>query len=398
MTRYGLALVAATAVMAGGTALAAPAALEAGGGRTPLCRPLASRPLPPVQGRKRHCVIDIGSRNVKLVVASTQGSDPRSLQDERQCQTRLQLGEKTFDAGARAGRPLGPADRDLLAGVVAAYVAQCTHDGGQVTGTLATEWARRTTNVADIRRTVMARAGVEMEVVDGDREGRYGYHSATRGARGKLVLDFGSRSVQLSYWPLGTAAPSALALPLGIDEAGDRFFGKAQYSDFRSARDAFLAAVRAGAGRFLAQVREDLRRARLTAEIYSLSENGDVPLAVAGKLWDASGRHPVSEEAYGAAVKAAQVKRDPTFGVVTAVMPVKSLEALSARLEGDQALFDQLRSVSVGRVFGYKMLAFPALLTMLAHDLGVKTVVLVPQEMADGLIVDRMTPRSLAGR
>jgi hypothetical protein len=155
--------------------------------------------------------------------------------------------------------------------------------------------------------------------------------------------------------------------------------------------------VRAGAGPFLAKVREDLERGHRTAEIYSLGENGDVPLAVAGKLWDASGRHPITEEAYGTAVRAAQPRHDQTYGQVTAVTPVQSLEALSRRLERDQVLFEQLRSLSIGRVFGYKMMAFPSLMTMLAHELGAKTVVLVPQEMADGLIVDRMVPRSLQG-
>jgi hypothetical protein len=233
-----------------------------------------------------------------------------------------------------------------------------------------------------------------MEVIDRDREGRYGYLAATRGARGKLVLDFGSRSMQLSYWPLGAAAPSAVALPLGIDEVGERFFGRPQQRDYRSARAAYLAAVRAGAGAFLARVRRDIQRGQVTAQIYSLSENGDIPLALAGKLWDAASQRAVSEEAYGAAVKAVHPRNDQVYGLVTAVIPTSHLQALSTSLEHDRALFDELRSDRIKRFLGYKMLAFPALVTLLARELGVNTVVLVPQEMSDGLIVERLVPRS----
>src|SRR3954471_6357974 len=130
----------------------------------PTCSPEVTRPLPAAAGRQRHCVVDIGSRNVKLTVASIEGGNTLSLSEERTCWSRLQLGEKTFDQVTQTGRPLESADRETLARVVAGYVAQCKQDGGKVSGAMATEWARRTTNIADIRKTVLNRAGVEFEV------------------------------------------------------------------------------------------------------------------------------------------------------------------------------------------------------------------------------------------
>jgi hypothetical protein len=382
-------------MLVAGRALAAPEPAGPDAEATTTCRPAADVPVKPAPGRRTQCVIDIGSRNVKLVVASVEGNDPRSIIDERQCQTRLRLGDKTFDPVARAGRPLGPADRDALAVVVSRYVARCGSDGGKISGALATEWARRATNIADIRGAVLARTGIEMEVLAGDREGRYGYHAATRGARGKLVVDFGSRSVQLSYWPQGAPGPSAIALPLGIDEAGDRFFGKPQHHDYRSARTAFQAAVRGGARRFLEKVRADIKRDP-HAEIFSLAENGDVALATAGQLWPR--RQAVTVEEYGVAVRAVQRKADPGYGPITGALAARELDSLVAQIDKDRSLFEALRGDQVNRTYGYKMLAFPALITMLARELGVRTVVLVPQEMADGLIVDRMVPHSLAAR
>ena len=46
---------------------------------------------------------------------------------------------------------------------------------------------------------------------------------------------------------------------------------------------------------------------------------------MAGKLWDASGRHPVSEAAYGKAIKAAQPHREGSYGLVTGVAEILRL-------------------------------------------------------------------------
>jgi hypothetical protein len=145
---------------------------------------------------------------------------------------------------------------------------------------------------------------------------------------------------------------------------------------------------------FIARVAKDVREGHVSAEIYSLGENGDIPLALSGQLWDKTTRHGLDENAYNALVKAVEPKWDQRFGLVTAVVASADLDALASRLERDQALYRELRGERVRRYLGYKMLAFPALVGMLAHELGVKTIVLVPQEMSDGLIVDRLVPRS----
>src|SRR3954470_4336798 len=81
------------------------------GGVAPVsCRPERGEPIKVGAGRLRHCVIDVGSRNVKLVVASTEDEDPRSIKSERLCRSRRQLGEKTYDQKAKASRPLSAED------------------------------------------------------------------------------------------------------------------------------------------------------------------------------------------------------------------------------------------------------------------------------------------------
>src|SRR5205085_1953839 len=41
------------------------------------CRPERTEPIKVAAGKLRHCVIDVGSRNVKLVLASMEDEDPR---------------------------------------------------------------------------------------------------------------------------------------------------------------------------------------------------------------------------------------------------------------------------------------------------------------------------------
>jgi hypothetical protein len=352
------------------------------------CRPDRAQPITVAAGRLRRCVIDVGSRNVKLVVSSMAEDDPRSLQGERICRSRLQLGEKTFDQKAQAARPLSPADAEGLGKLLSDYAALCKQDGGELVGAIATEWARRATNADEVRTSVQAKSGVSMQILGREDEARYGYLAATRGAPGKTVLDFGSRSLQISYWPRGAAAPITSSVPLGIDEAGDRFFGKKEYRRYASARAAFVTAVRSELAPHIVAIRRAIRASTVSPELFSLAENGDIPLAIAGKLWHAN--KGIDEAAYGALIKARTPTPNAEYGPVTAVIPPRELTTFAKSLESNNALYDELRSDRIKRIYGYKMLAVPALVAALAEDLKLEELVLVPQEMPDGLMIEKL--------
>jgi hypothetical protein len=353
------------------------------------CRPERAQAITVAAGRLRRCVIDVGSRNVKLLVASLQEDDPRSLTGDRICRSRMQLGEKVFDQKAQAARPLGQGEVEALVQRLSDYAALCKQDGGELVGAVATEWARRATNLDQIRQALQA-AGLTMQVLSREDEARYGYLAATRGAPGKIVLDFGSRSLQLSYWPRGAAAPLTASLPLGIDEAGDRFFGNPDFKKYAQARAAFIAAVRTGLAPQIVSIKRGLRASTLAPQLFSLAENGDVPLGLAGKLWQADARSGVDEATYATLVKAHPVKTTSEYGPVTAELPPKEFTAFAKLMEANPALFNELRSDRLKRIYGYKMLAVPALVSALAEDLRLDEVVLVPQEMPEGLVIDRL--------
>ena len=356
----------------------------------PACRPGPEVNLPLPEPGTRLCVVDVGSRNVKLLVAQSSGQDPRGLYPVRTCRARLQLGEKTQDASTRQPKDLAEAHRLELAGLVQLYQNLCVADGGRIVGAFATEWARKVTNLPVVIEQVRRQAGVLIEAIPQEREGVLGYLAATKGQRGRVVLDFGSRSFQISVWPKGADAPYTIGLPLGIDEAGERFFDPETVANFAAGEKAFVAELRTRLAS-LPEWKVNMKRGvgRLNRTLVSLGENGDVALAIDGKLWT-KGKRPdvVNEAGYLEHVAAVSARVQPLFGRTMGSYDVASLKAWRRRLQTDQSLFNALRAPDRRKAFGHKMLAFPVLVNFIAAQLSVDKLVLVPDELAMGVLVE----------
>lgn len=359
----------------------------------PLVAPASDEP-----ARTVACAIDVGSRNVKLIVGSIAGNDANTFRNDRQCRTRFQLGDKTTDKTTGEPRKLRDADQDALIDVFGGYAARCKSDGGKLFGAVATEWARNVPNASDVQRMVERRAGFQLQILSRDEEARYGYVAATRGQRGKLVLDFGSRSLQLSFWGRSSAAPVVVGVPHGIDALGDRFFSGPGVSNYNAGQTGLRQALRADLEPFFAKVREARGKGEIDGQLFSLGENGDLALALEGKLWTGDAPRAVTDAKYAAAVKTVQPMKDPQRGIITAVFSPQQLTGPTRLFEQHQSLFEDLRSSGLKRVYGNKMLVYPALIALLEGELDLDEIVLVPQEMADGVLLERLgaTPAAAA--
>jgi hypothetical protein len=362
-------------------------------GQGVICKPDGPTALEehPDPSRKVLCAVDVGSRNVKLVVSSVITGDPLSFRNERQCRARLQLADRTTDKATGQPKALANKDEDAMIDVFSTYADLCKADGGKLVGVVATEWARKVPNGPELQQAVDRRTGLQLEILGRQDEARFGYLAATRGERGKLVLDFGSRSLQLSFWAKSAPAPQVVGVPLGIDEAGDRFFAAPAITTYGAGQRALTQALRAELEPFFAKVRQARGQAEVGGQLFSLGENGDLALALKGKLWSGAA-HPraVSDSAYAAAVKAFSPVRDPARGLISAVMTPQELAEPTRLFEQHTPLFEDLRSAKLKRVFGNKMLVYPALIALLEAELDLDEVVLVPQEMADGVLLERL--------
>lgn len=132
---------------------------------------------------------------------------------------------------------------------------------------------------------------------------------------------------------------------------------------------------------------------RLNRTLVSLGENGDVALAIGGKLWT-SGKTTtvVDEAAYQSLVAGSTARVQPLFGRIMGSYDMSALRTWRKRMQKDKVLFNALRSPERRKVFGHKMLAFPALVNFIATELVVDRVVLVPDELAMGLLVETQAP------
>jgi hypothetical protein len=347
--------------------------------------------------RKRFCVIDVGSRNVKFVLTSVESQDLPSMRDEQQCYARLQLGERVIDAKTRRPLALRELDIEALNRILVEYVRKCDEGGGKMLGVLATEWGRQAKNPGEIQSRVKKRTGLAIEILPREREGRFGYLAATRGTQGNIVLDLGSRSVQLSYWARGAASPETVSLPYGIDAASSEIFNADPNQPFSDAKATYLGTTRAGLGQILVKIKNEIDRGTLNKELFSLGENGDVVLALRGQLWDEKTYTGIDESTYAALIKFFPPTRTSTHGLVTGLIPAADVTTLGMKLDQDPKLVSLLKSPDVRNVYGAKMLIMPTLVSMIAKELGIETLVLVPQELADGLVVDTLTNPAVSG-
>lgn len=370
-------------------------------------------------GRAYHCAIDFGSSNLKLIVDSIAGQDALSLRGERLCKVALNLGDHVRDPimGTMVYPPVPePAIVELLA-FVKQFGDQCTKDGGKVIGGDATSWARRAPNamaILDRAKTVLG--GVDVPVLTGAVEGRYGYWAATRGRQGFAVIDAGSSSFQISYWPTGMGAVLApWSWELGYRQAASDHFVKKDammnftHATYEAARMSWLTALQTA---FASTMPPDMTKpmatpaafatalkAAVTAKtvepaLTALGEDGSLLLLREGKL-NPGGKWvdvPVYLQLMADLKTATRAKMaDPKFGISAGAITLADTAKMQDIFK-DKAVFDALRNnTAAWNAYGPKATGGPVLLEFLIGSLGLAGgVVLVPQEMPDGLILEKL--------
>lgn len=364
-----------------------------------LCEPDATKPIPrQKKGRLTLCAIDLGSNNAKLQVLSMDPGKPLSFKDERQCHVRLGLGAVVFDSTTGERRALPASDTARLVDVVKEFQSICARDKGEMLGAEATQWARDATNIEDVRKTVKAATGIDFEVLTSEWEGHFGYMAATRNVPGRFALDPGSNSFQIAWWPKGAEVARTVSVPLGFVRGARAHYPADTTSRFEAARsehaedikkrlDEALATLKPPSS--LAQLKAEVAKGALSPEMFIMGQDGALHLAVRGQLRDAEGRWIRDAEACRATLAVQPKVPNERFGEVLALMKPDEIARFLAEI-AKPSEFGALRSEPVRALYGEKTLANAVLLDVLAKELGVKTIVLVPQEMPAGYILYKL--------
>lgn len=351
----------------------------------PQCDPDPIEMLPTTDGQVRHCAFDIGSKNIKLLVTTMTPGDPLTLDDLRDCKAVRGLGDKTFDQKTMTPQPLPKGDLDDLAALVNDYVAICKNDKATIVGAVATEWARRATNPDEIKATFKAKTGLDLDILPTEREGAYGYTAAARGKLNQIILDSGSRSFQLSYWYEKDAEAKSISIPLGTEEAGDKYFGKPEYGTYAAARAAFVAALREATKGKLDEIKAYLADKKLDKTLSSLGDSS-LMLAVQDKVRDPCNGRWVDPDRFDE-INDERKRNEPLPRM--RVLTTSEISSFLDKLGTNQPWYDDLRSDRVRKGYGNKMMAGLALLSFLLDELKLDTVRFTSGEMAEGVIIER---------
>jgi hypothetical protein len=355
-----------------------------------------TKPITDPAPRKVYCALDLGSNNIKLQVISMEEGKPLSFKDERQCRTRLGFGAKVFDSQTMTAKALPAADIADLITVMKELQAICALDKGKLVGAEATQWARDTLNIADVKAQVKTATGLDIEVLTPEQEGAYGYVAGTRNAPERLSLDPGSNSFQIGWWPKGATAARTVSVPLGYVRGAAKHYPEATATDTYAVAKGKHAAelvtlLDQALGKLtppssVAALKADIAVANLKPEIFVVGQDGALHLAVRASLRDPQGKWIDSKKAYDDRVALEKPTADPMFGDVTTLLTPAELAMFFSTVV-KEADYTALRTAPVRPLYGEKALANTVLLDTLIQQLGLTTVVLVPQEMPAGYIL-----------
>lgn len=168
----------------------------------------------------RLAVIDCGSNSFRLVVFTYTGEWWKRTDEIHES---VRVGEGLEATGALQAAPMERALETLEL-----YAHFCGATGIDTIRTVATSAIRDASNQADFLEAAKKRAGLEIEVLSGPDEARYGYIAAvnTTTLSQGVVLDLGGGSLQLTRverreaidlrsWPLGAVRMTERFLPEG---------------------------------------------------------------------------------------------------------------------------------------------------------------------------------------
>jgi exopolyphosphatase / guanosine-5'-triphosphate,3'-diphosphate pyrophosphatase len=144
----------------------------------------------------RFAVIDVGTNSVKFHVGERSADGAwRTITDRAEI---TRLGEGLAESGRLGDEPIA---RTVAA--IVAMVEEARRDGAGAIAAVGTAWMRIAPNSAAVVDAVRERTGVEIEVIDGEQEGRLAYIAAKSGlgpGNGSLVVfDTGGGSSQFTF-------------------------------------------------------------------------------------------------------------------------------------------------------------------------------------------------------
>jgi exopolyphosphatase/guanosine-5'-triphosphate,3'-diphosphate pyrophosphatase len=186
---------------------------------------------------ERYAVVDVGTNSVKLHVAE-RGGGWRPVVDRAEI---TRLGE-----GLDAAGEIGSEAAERTAAAIADMVAEARRSGVRAVVAVGTAGLRAARNGAAVVDAIRARAGVAVDVIPGEEEGRLAYLAVETGLGlppgSRVVFDTGGGSTQFTFGQ-GAEVAERFSLPVGAARYTERYglAGAVAPGDLRAARAAIAA-------------------------------------------------------------------------------------------------------------------------------------------------------------
>lgn len=165
----------------------------------------------------RAAAIDLGSNTIKLTVAEPGAGGQLSVLYEQIEPTRI--GERLDQNGYLLNAAM---ERSFKA--LSDFVAQAAKHGAGVPACVATAGMRGASNAQDFLQRAKEELGLEIEIIDGQREAELAYRAPAQafGPGPLLVIDMGGRSTELVYG-VGAELKDKVSLEMGAVRLTERF-------------------------------------------------------------------------------------------------------------------------------------------------------------------------------
>jgi exopolyphosphatase/guanosine-5'-triphosphate,3'-diphosphate pyrophosphatase len=163
-------------------------------------------------------VIDIGSNSGRMIVVRSPTG--RHVETLSEAKAPLRLASDVAATGN-----ISPAGIDRTIGCLEDFLAQARASGASRTIAVATAAVRDASNGDALVERVRAVTGLEVEIIDGEREAEFGFLGAVHSVpvESGMLLDVGGGSIEISRFRDRTMGKS-WTLPLGALLLADRFF------------------------------------------------------------------------------------------------------------------------------------------------------------------------------
>jgi hypothetical protein len=337
------------------------------------------------------CTISIRDETTSLNLDVIARNDPVALRSVSSCSANIPVAAEAIDPNTRASRPLSRPVLDTLVRVATRMKQHCQEARGVMVGAVADSWARPLPNAQELVNRFRVESQLALQIPTDQEELVQLYVGLSRNRRGRLVVQ-DRPTLRLLFWPQNAPDLRVVTLPITYGQAGELYLAGVTFSDLAAARAGLRARLQNDLRGPLAEIAVHFQQKALSPAVPVGRSDATLPLAVRGKLQDAS-RVWFDPDRYQATVDGATPALT-SFGIDFGTLRAPELEGFLAAItppEFAQLRTDPIRSDQTGGYGEYVILS-TAVLQLLAQSVPITEFGFPKTAFHHGYLLQQLMP------